>query len=278
MVNAAAGNVGILFDLRGPNSAVATACASAGNAIGDAFRLIQRDFTDVMLSGGSEAALTRLGLASFCALKALTTRNDDPKHASRPFDRHRDGFLLAEGAGVLVLEELEHAKKRGATIMAELIGYGMSCDASHITAPNPEGRGAIGAMRNALRDAGITPEQVDYVNAHGTSTELNDAAETKALKAVFGAHAYNGLAISSTKSAIGHLLGASGGVEMIATVKTLLTGIIPATQNLEEPDEGMDLDYCALKPKSKDVKIAISNSFGFGGHNVVLAVKKYQGD
>ena len=180
MVNAAAGNVSILFGLRGPSSSVATACASAANALGDAYRLIQRDFTDVVVSGGSEAALTRLGLSSFCALHALTTRNDDPQHASRPFDRNRDGFLLGEGAGVLVLEELEHAKKRGANIMGEIIGYGMTCDASHITAPDPEGRGACGAMRQALRDAGITPEQVDYINAHGTSTQLNDAAETKA--------------------------------------------------------------------------------------------------
>jgi 3-oxoacyl-[acyl-carrier-protein] synthase II len=276
MVNAASGNVGILWGLRGPNSAVATACASASNAIGDALRLIQRGQVEVMIAGGAEAALTRLGLASFCALKALSTRNDQPERASRPFDKHRDGFVLAEGAGVVILEELEHARRRGARIWAELIGYGMTCDASHITAPDPEGRGATEAMRLALADAKLRPEQVDHINAHGTSTELNDISETRAIKTVFGDHAYNGLVISSTKSAIGHLLGASGGVELIATVKTIETGWVPPTLNLDEPADECDLDYCPLEKRQADVSVAMSNSLGFGGHNVVLVVKKLE--
>jgi len=277
MVNAGSANVGILWGLRGPNSAVATACASAGNAMGDAVRLIQQDRADVMLGGGAEAALTSIGLASFCALKALSTRNDDPAHASRPFDKDRDGFLLSEGAGVVVLEELSHAMGRGAKILAEVVGYGATCDATHITAPDPEGTGAAEAMRQALADAKITPEQVDYINAHGTSTELNDISETRAIKAVFGRYAHNGLLISSTKSAVGHLLGASGGVEIVAVVRTLLTGTIPATQNLDHPGPECDLDYCALTNRQARVDVAISNSFGFGGHNVVLVVRKHQG-
>jgi 3-oxoacyl-[acyl-carrier-protein] synthase II len=276
MVNAASANVAILYGLRGPNSAVATACASAGNSIGDAGRIIQREQADVMLAGGSEAALTRIGLASFCALKALSTRNDDPTRASRPFDKDRDGFVLAEGAGVVVLEELEHARRRGAGILAELIGYGTNCDATHITAPDAQGRGGIGAIRLALADAGLQPAQVDYINAHGTSTELNDIAETRAIKAVFGRHCYNGLVISSTKSMVGHLLGASGGVEIIATVKTLLTGWVHPTINLDQPSDECDLDYVPHVKRQKDVRIAISNSFGFGGHNVVLAIKKWE--
>ena len=276
MVNAASGNVGILWGLRGPNSAVATACASASNAIGDALRLIQRGQVELMIAGGAEAALTRLGLASFCALKALSTRNDQPQRASRPFDKDRDGFVLAEGAGLVILEELEHARRRGARIWAELIGYGMTCDATHITAPDPEGRGATEAMRLALSDAGVRPEQVDYINAHGTSTELNDISETRAIKAVFGDHAYNGLVISSTKSAIGHLLGASGGVELIATVKTIETGWVPPTLNLDAPAEECDLDYCPLEKRRVGVKVAMSNSLGFGGHNVVLVVKAFE--
>ncbi len=277
MVNAASGNVGILWGLRGPNSAVATACASASNAIGDAARLIQRGQVELMIAGGAEAALTRLGLASFCALKALSTRNDQPQRASRPFDKHRDGFVLAEGAGVVILEELEHARRRGARIWAELIGYGMTCDATHITAPDAEGKGAAEAMRLALTDAGVRPEQVDYINAHGTSTELNDISETRAIKAVFGDHAYNGLVISSTKSAIGHMLGASGGVEMIATVKAIETGWVSPTLNLDEPAEECDLDYCPLEKRRAEVKVAMSNSLGFGGHNVVLVVKAFEG-
>jgi len=276
MVNAASANVGILWGLRGPNSAVATACASAANAIGEAVRLIRRGLADVMLTGGSEAALTRIGLASFCALRALSTRNDDPAHASRPFDKDRDGFLLAEGAGVLVLEALSHARARGAEILAELVGYGANCDASHITAPDPEGLGAANAMRLALADAGVQPEQIDYINAHGTSTELNDISETRAIKAVFGKHAYDGLVISSTKSAVGHLLGASGGVEMIATVRTLQTGWVAPTLNLDQPDEECDLDYCPKQKRRLDVELALCNSFGFGGHNVVLVVKRFE--
>jgi len=277
MVNAASGNVGILWRLRGPNSAVATACASAANAIGDAYRLIQRGAVDVMLAGGSEAALTRLGLASFCALKALSTRNDEPERASRPFDKDRDGFVLGEGAGVIVLEELEFALRRGANIRAELVGYGMTCDAFHITAPDPAGEGAAEAMRQAMAEAAVAPDQVDYINAHGTSTELNDISETRAIKAVFGKHAYNGLLISSTKSAVGHLLGASGGVEIIATVRTIETGWVHPTQNLEEPEDECDLDYCALEKRRKPVRFALSNSLGFGGHNVVLVVKAFEG-
>ena len=276
MVNAASANVAIQWGLRGHNTAVATACASAANSIGDAARLIRLGLTDVMICGGSEAALTRIGLGSFCALKALSTRNDEPARASRPFDRDRDGFVLAEGAGLAVLEELEHARRRGARILAELVGYGSNCDASHITAPDPEGAGATGAMQMALADAGVAPEQIDYVNAHGTSTQLNDISETRALKKVFGQYAYHGLVISSTKSALGHLLGASGGVELIATVKTILTGWIHPTQNLENAAAECDLDYCPLKKRRKDVRHAMSNSFGFGGHNAVLVVKRYE--
>ena len=277
MVNAAAANVGILWGLRGPNSAVATACASAGNAIGDAFRLIRRDQADVIISGGSEAALTRIGLASFCALKALSTRNDQPQRASRPFDKDRDGFLLAEGAGVIVLEDLTHALARGAPVLAEVIGYGATCDGGHITAPEPTGKGAADAMRMALADAGIRPGELDYINAHGTSTGLNDISETRAIKSLFGKHCYNGLVISSTKSAVGHLLGASGGVELIAAVKSIQTGWVHPTLNLENPDDECDLDYCPLTKRQVAVHTAISNSFGFGGHNVVLALRKFEG-
>ena len=277
MVNAASANVAILWGLRGPNSAVATACASAGNAIGDAVRIIQRDQADVMISGGSEAALTKIGLASFCSLKALSTRNDAPEKASRPCDKDRDGFLLSEGAGVVVLEELNHALGRGAPVLAELTGYGSSCDGSHITAPNADGEGAAEAIRLALADAEVAPREVDYINAHGTSTQLNDISETRAVKAVFAAHAHNGLLISSTKSAVGHLLGASGGVEIIATVKAIRTGLVPPTLNLETPGDECDLDYCPLQKRQARVDVAISNSFGFGGHNVVLVLRKYEG-
>ncbi|MDY7011599.1 MAG: beta-ketoacyl-ACP synthase II [Planctomycetota bacterium] len=276
MVNAASANVGILWGLRGPNSSVATACASAGNAIGDAMRLIQQNHADVMITGGSEAALIEIGLGSFCALKALSTRNDDPQHASRPFDKDRDGFILAEGAGIVILEEINHALNRRADILAEIVGYGTTCDASHITAPDPTGQGAAGAIRQALVDAELAPSQVNYINAHGTSTQLNDIMETRAIKEVFGDHARDGLVISSTKSAIGHLLGASGGVEMVATVKAIQTGWVPPTLNLENPDDECDLDYCPLEKRQVDVKAAISSSFGFGGHNVVLAVRKFE--
>jgi len=276
MVNAASGNISILWGLKGPNSAVATACASAANAIGDAYRLIQREEADVMITGGSEAALTQLGLASFAAMKALSSRNDDPQRASRPFDRDRDGFVLGEGAGLVVIEELERAKARGARIYAELVGYGMSGDGSHITAPDPAGAGAAQAMRKALANNDINRERVDYINAHGTSTPLGDLAETNAIKAVFGDHARS-LAISSTKSMVGHLLGASGGVEMIATVLTIGRGIIPPTINLDTPDPQCDLDYVPNVAREQKVDLAMSNSFGFGGHNASLLVSRFTG-
>jgi 3-oxoacyl-[acyl-carrier-protein] synthase II len=228
---------------------------------------------DIMIAGGSEAALCELGLASFCAARALSTRNDDPAHASRPWDKDRDGFVMSEGAGVVILEEYEHAKRRGARIYAELVGYGMSGDACHITAPHEDGKGAALAMRLALKDAGIAPEEMDYVNAHGTSTPLGDLAETKALKSLYGDHARK-LAISSTKSQLGHLLGASGGVECIFTAMAVNRNLIPPTINLENPDEGCDLDYVPNKARDRKVNIAMSNSFGFGGHNASLVLRK----
>jgi 3-oxoacyl-[acyl-carrier-protein] synthase II len=271
IANAAPGNISIHFGLAGPNTAVSTACASAANAIGDAMRAIQWDAADVMVTGGSEAAITPMGLGGFISARALSQRNDDPQAASRPFDRDRDGFILSEGAGILVIEELEHARRRGATVHAELLGVGNTADAHHITAPHPDGSGAVRAMQLALRDARLNPEDIQYVNAHGTSTELGDVAETKALKKVFGEHAHR-LAISSTKSMIGHLLGASGGVELIATVMTLKTGVIHPTINLQTPDPDCDLDYVPNMPRVTRVHRAISNSFGFGGHNCCLAV------
>ncbi|HAU38513.1 MAG TPA: beta-ketoacyl-[acyl-carrier-protein] synthase II [Phycisphaerales bacterium] len=277
MANAASGNISILWRLMGPNHAVVTACASAANAIGDALRVIQRDEADVVITGGSEAALTPIGLASFCALKGLSTRNDDPEHASRPFDKGRDGFLLSEGAGVVIVEELERARKRGAKIYCELIGFGASGDGYHITAPDPEANGAVLAMRRALGDAKIAPEDVGYINVHGTSTELGDLAETRAIKRVFGDWARSGLAVSSTKSSTGHLLGASGGVELIASAFAIAKGVLPATLNLEEPDAECDLDYIPKTPREAKVDIVLSNSFGFGGHNACLLVKRFEG-
>jgi 3-oxoacyl-[acyl-carrier-protein] synthase II len=271
IANAAAGNISIHYGLMGVNTSVATACASAGNAVADAIRAIRHDEADVMISGGAEAAITPMGLGGFCSLRALSQRNDAPTKASRPFDKDRDGFVLSEGAGIVVLEEYERAKKRGAPIWAELLGSGATADAHHITAPHPEGKGAIRAMQNALRDAHIGPEQVDYVNAHGTSTDLGDVAETNAIKQTFGSHARK-LAISSTKSMIGHLLGASGGVELIACALTIRHGIIHPTINLDSPDPLCDLDYVPHKAREQRVRVAISNSFGFGGHNVCLAV------
>lgn len=273
MVNAASGNVSILFHIHGPNTAVATACATGSNAIGDAARFIQHDQADVMIAGGSEAALCGLGMASFCAARALSTRNDEPAKASRPWDKDRDGFVMAEGAGVVILEEYEHAKRRGAKIYAELIGYGMSGDGCHITAPEPEGKGAAMAMQLALRDGEVNPDQVNYINAHGTSTPLGDVAETKALKSTFGPHAYK-LAISSTKSAMGHLLGASGGVEAVATAMAIHRNLIPPTINLDNPDAECDLDYVPHKARDLKVEYAMSNSFGFGGHNASLLFRK----
>jgi 3-oxoacyl-[acyl-carrier-protein] synthase II len=269
--NAAAGNLSIHFGLAGPNTAVSTACASAAHAIGDAMRAIQWDAADVMLTGGSEAAITPMGLGGFIAARALSQRNDNPQAASRPFDRDRDGFILSEGAGVVVIEELDHARRRGATIYAELLGVGSTADAHHITAPHPEGSGAVRAMQMALRDARLNPGDIQYVNAHGTSTELGDVAETKAIKKVFGDHARR-LSISSTKSMIGHLLGASGGVELIATVMTLRTGVIHPTINLQTPDPACDLDYVPNSAREHRVRRAISNSFGFGGHNCCVVV------
>lgn len=273
MVNAASGNVSIMFNINGPNTAVATACATGSNAIGDAGRFIQYDMADVMIAGGSEAALCELGLGSFAAARALSPRNDDPAGASRPFDKGRDGFVMAEGAGVVILEEYEHAKKRGARIYAELVGYGMSGDAHHITAPWEDGRGAAKAMEFALKDAGVTPEMVDYINAHGTSTPLGDIAETKAVKSTFGAHAKK-VAISSTKSQLGHLLGASGGVEAVVTAMSVWRNLIPPTINLTDPDPECDLDYTPHRARDLKVTYAMSNSFGFGGHNASLLVKK----
>lgn len=273
MVNAASGNISVRHKLRGPNSAVATACASATNAIGDAFRLIQHGVCDVMVTGGSEAAMTPMGLSGFARMSALSTRNDDPTKASRPFDVGRDGFVLSEGAGMAVLEEYEHAKARGATILAEVVGYGMSADGTHMTAPDPEGRGAARAMQNSLVDAGIDPSLVDYINAHGTSTPLGDVAETTAVKTVFGEHAYK-LAVSSTKGALGHLLGASGGVEFVIATLALQNQIAPPTINLETPDEGCDLDYVPNTARQMPMEYVMSNSFGFGGHNACVVLRK----
>jgi 3-oxoacyl-[acyl-carrier-protein] synthase II len=272
MCNAGSGNVSIRFGIKGPNSAVASACASAAHAIGDAVEAIRHNAADVMITGGSEAALTPMGLACFVALKALSRRNDDPEHASRPWDKDRDGFLLAEGAGVLLVEEYEHAKARGADILAEVAGWGQSADGYHITAPDEEGRGAAEAMQLALRDAGITPDDVDYINAHGTSTGLGDLAETRAIKRVFTDG--NVPPVSSTKSVTGHLLGASGGIETIFATLALREGIMPPTANLHEPSEGCDLDYVPHEAREAELDVAISNSFGFGGHNVCLVLKK----
>ena len=273
MCNAAAGNISIHYHLQGPNSAIATACASAAHAIGEAARSIRYDDADVMISGGSEAACTPLGMACFIALRALSERNDDPAKASRPFDKDRDGFILSEGAGILVLEEYEHAKKRGAHIYCELLGYGQSADGSHITAPDEEGRGAAFAMEAALRNAKLNPQDVSYINAHGTSTPLGDAAETRAVKRLFGDHAYK-VPVSSTKSMTGHALGASGGIEAVIAAKSIQTGKVAPTINLENPSPECDLDYVPNTARDVDVKIAMSNSFGFGGHNVSLVMGK----
>jgi 3-oxoacyl-[acyl-carrier-protein] synthase II len=273
MVNAASGNISIMLGLWGPNSAVATACATGSHAIGDAGRLIQHDLADLMIAGGSEAALCELGLGSFCAARALSTRNDAPEKASRPFDKDRDGFVMGEGAGVVILEEYEHARKRNARLYAELVGYGMSGDAYHITQPEEDGKGAALAMKLALKDAGVAPDAVQYINAHGTSTPLGDIAETRALKSVFGPHAGR-LAISSTKSMIGHLLGASGGVEAVVTALSISRGVIHPTLNLDSPDPQCDLDYVPGSARNLPINYAMSNSFGFGGHNACLLMKK----
>ncbi|MSU78546.1 MAG: beta-ketoacyl-[acyl-carrier-protein] synthase II [Gemmataceae bacterium] len=271
MPNAAPGNISIHFGLAGPSRAVSTACASAADAIADAYYVMQRDEADVMVTGGSEAAITYMGLGGFIAARALSGRHDNPTAASRPFDKDRDGFVLSEGAGILVLEELEHAKKRGVPIFAELLGVASTSDAHNITAPHPEGFGAMRAMQMAVKNAGLNPTDIDYINAHGTSTDIGDAAETIAVKRAFGDHARK-LAISSTKSMIGHLLGASGGAELIATVLSIQHSVVHATINLHTPDPACDLDYVPNTPRPMRVRYALSNSFGFGGHNSSVLV------
>jgi len=266
MVNAASGHLSIQFGLKGPNAAVATACASATNAIGDAFKIIQHDEADVMITGGTEAAVTPMGVSAFSNMRALSTRNDDPPRASRPFDADRDGFVLSEGAGILIIEELEHAKRRGAKIYAELLGYGASAVGCHITQPNEDGTSAAKAMSQALADASLDPTAMDYINAHGTSTPLGDAAETVAIKSVFGDHA-NKISVSSTKSQLGHLLGASGGVELLFCVLALRDQVAPPTINYVTPDPRCDLDYTPNEPRQRKIGVTMSNSFGFGGHN-----------
>ncbi|HEY9644985.1 MAG TPA: beta-ketoacyl-ACP synthase II [Chroococcidiopsis sp.] len=276
IANMAAGLVGIHTGAKGPNTCAVTACAAGSNAIGDAFRLVQHGYAQAMICGGTEAAVTPLAFAGFAAARALSTRNDDPDHASRPFDRDRDGFVMGEGCGVLILEELEHALSRGAKIYAEMVGYGMTCDAYHMTAPSPKGEGATRAIQLALKDAKLHPEQVSYINAHGTSTPANDSTETAAIKAALGDHAYK-ITVSSTKSMTGHLLGGSGGIEAVATAMAISNDRVPPTINLVNPDDACDLDYVANVSRAQTVDVALSNSFGFGGHNVTLAFRKYQG-
>ncbi len=275
IINMASGLVSIRFGFKGPNLSVVTACATGTHAIGEAFRIIQRGEADVMVAGGTESAITPLSIAGFAAARALSTQNDEPEKASRPFEKNRNGFVMGEGAGILILEELEHAKRRGAKILAEVVGYGTSGDAYHMTAPAPEGEGAARAIENAIRDAGIRPEDIDYINAHGTSTKFNDLFETMAIKRVFGEHAYR-VKISSIKSMIGHLLGAAGGVEVVSSVKTIETGIIPPTINYEEPDPECDLDYTPNEAAKADVRYVLKNSFGFGGTNACLILKRYE--
>jgi 3-oxoacyl-[acyl-carrier-protein] synthase II len=275
--NAASAQLAIEYGLKGPNQVVVTACASATNAIGDAYKLIRDGEVDVMISGGSEAALTHIGLSAFAAMRALSERNDDPTHASRPFDRDRDGFVLSEGAGILVMEEYEHAKRRGAKIYGEVYGYGCSCDGGHITAPDKDGIGAAHAMAQAIKDAKVNASDIGYINAHGTSTSLGDQAETTAVKSVFKEHAKD-VSISSTKSQLGHLLGASGGVELIFCLQAIRDGVIPPTINYENPDPLCDLDYTPNQARQRNISLAMSNSFGFGGHNGSLIVGKLRND
>lgn len=274
MLNAASSHLAIRYGIHGPSYGVATACASANNAMIDAYKSIRDGDVDIVLTGGTEAAISKLGLAGFGAMRALSERNDEPEKASRPFDVDRDGFVLGEGAGILVFEELEHAKKRGADILGEFIGYGVTTDALHLTQPDDQGIFAGEAMKAALRSAGISAGEVDYINAHGTATHLGDAAEVEAIKRVFGDSAKK-LSVSSTKSSIGHLLGGSGGVEIIFTLLALRDNIVPPTLNLGNPDEGFDLDFTPLTPKEKRINCAISNSFGFGGHNASVAVASF---
>ena len=270
----ASGQVSMRYGAKGPNYTVLSACATASHAIGDAFHIVARGDADLMITGGAEASVSRVGFAGFCSMKAMSQRNDDPLHASRPFDRDRDGFVMSEGAGILVLEELEHAKKRGAEILAEVVGYGATGDAYHITSPAPNGEGAARAFKMALKNARINPEEVDYVNAHGTSTTLNDKYETQALKTVFG-ESVSKVAVSSTKGTMGHSLGAAGGLETIACVMTIRSGIIAPTINYETPDPECDLDYTPNVAREKKVDIAINTNLGFGGHNAALIVKRF---
>lgn len=276
IVNEPAGQVAIVFGLKGPNSCVATACASGSHAIGDAFRILARGDADVMVCGGTESCVTATGVGGFCALKALSTRNNEPKKASRPFDLQRDGFVIAEGCGLAVLETLEHAKKRNAKVISEIVGYGMSCDAYHMTAPDPQGNGAASAMTQALKDAKLNPSDVDYINAHGTSTKLNDKIETLSIKKVLGAHAKR-VMVSSTKSMTGHLLGAAGGVEFAACCLAINDNVVPPTINYEYPDPDCDLDYVPNTARKTKVNVCMSNSLGFGGHNATLVVKRFTG-
>jgi len=271
IANMGTGQISIMTGAKGPVSTIVTACATGANSIGDAFRVIQRGDADVMICGGAEAAIRPTGIAGFCAMRAMSTHNDEPEKASRPFDLNRDGFVMAEGAGILILEEWEHAVRRGANIYAELAGYGMSGDAHHITDPNPDG--AVRCMSAALKDAGLEPGDVDYINAHGTSTPAGDRSETAAIKTLFGDHAYK-LAVSSTKSMTGHLLGAAGGVEAVISVLAIRDGLMPPTINLETPDPECDLDYVPHTARKADVRVALSNSFGFGGHNATLIFRK----
>jgi 3-oxoacyl-[acyl-carrier-protein] synthase II len=277
IANMAAGYISILLLLRGPNSTAATACASSNHAVGDAYRVIQRGEAEIMVAGGAEAAISEIAFAGFCSARALSTRNDEPAQASRPFDRKRDGFVMGEGAGIVILESLDHALKRGAHIYAELAGYGMSADAYHITAPDPEGAGAVLSMQRALESAGLAPEAVDYINAHGTSTEYNDRIETLAIKKTFGRHA-SSLAVSSTKSMTGHLLGAAGAVELIATLLCIEHQTVHPTINYEFPDPDCDLDYVPNRARAMKIDVALNNSFGFGGTNATLVVKRYVGE
>jgi 3-oxoacyl-[acyl-carrier-protein] synthase II len=274
IVNMAAGQVSIHHGARGPNTSPATACTTGLHAIGDAYRFIQADEADAMIAGGTEAVITPLAMAGFCAMRALSTRNGEPEKASRPWDAHRDGFVMGEGCGIVILEEWEHAKRRGAPIYAEVVGYGMSADAYHISAPHPEGEGAVRVMRAALRDAGLAPEQIGYINAHGTSTPLGDLSEVRAIKTVFGDHAYK-LAVSSTKSCTGHLLGAAGGLETGILALAVRDQTLPPTINLDEPGEGCDLDFVPHTPRKVDLEYAASNSFGFGGTNASIILKRY---
>jgi 3-oxoacyl-[acyl-carrier-protein] synthase II len=275
IVNEASGQVAIIFGLKGPNSCVATACASGSHSIGDAFRILERGDADVMISGGTESSIVPTAVGGFCALKALSRRNNQPQKASRPFDLERDGFVIAEGCGLVVLETLEHAKKRKANILAEIAGYGMSCDAYHMTAPDPDGDGAARAMIQAIKDAKLNPEDIDYINAHGTSTKLNDKIETLSIKKALGSHAKK-VMVSSTKSMTGHLLGASGGVEFVACCLALKDSVVPPTINYEYPDPDCDLDYVPNTARKANVDVCMSNSLGFGGHNAALIVKKFR--